>query len=751
MTALRRADLSIATYMALLVGLLIGVFVGVSALAIKQTSDIRAEMEDIVTSGAREELRKAITALGSRVEDSLESLASWDEIRQQVEDPRFYEYWRAHRLPTSGKVAPFISDVALYDAEGRPLGGHPGTDPGNEVIRVDGTAPGSRIVTSGDGGPLIRARAPVTHPYDPSEVLGYVEIETALPASLAAVSGEFRALDLSSLQIPGESLRLDSPDAVVQAATFKTRQPEAMKEVYGVARNALYSTAGLILAFCGVLLLFSRRFVAQPLHTLARQLSDVDGRAPAALEAELPVRELNTINQAVLTYQERLDEVRQDLEVKNRELWDLARRDPLTHVGNRRLFDEEISTSLAAGPGEYLTLVLIDCIHFKAINDTYGHGVGDAVLQELADVIASVVAGEGRVYRVGGDEFAVEIIHEQSGEGQLVAKRCIRAIRNHDFTYLGVQEPIRLSVGVAEVTPGCGVQSSELMRQADVAMYEAKRPGSGGIAVYAADVGTSGEVLVSHPLNNRIYDAIASGGRGLEMYYQPIVNLASNTPVFYEALVRIGDGDDLIMPAQIFPVLENRGMMLEFELVVLRRIRRDLQSGLLPADRGVSINLNGANILHDSVQAALGMLKPYMADHPIILEITETSLIRAMSAAAAHLATLRGKGFVIALDDFGSGYSSLKYLADMPVDIVKFDRALIHSLQDQPGKLGGITAHLAKLMAENGYQLVAEGIEDSGLAEQVRPLHFDFAQGRWFGAPSPLKSYANSGDRPPAP
>jgi EAL domain-containing protein (putative c-di-GMP-specific phosphodiesterase class I) len=222
----------------------------------------------------------------------------------------------------------------------------------------------------------------------------------------------------------------------------------------------------------------------------------------------------------------------------------------------------------------------------------------------------------------------------------------------------------------------------------------------------------------------------------LLLHYQPVYDLASGGISHFEALVRIRDGERLVMPSVILPLVEMRGCECELDHAVLDRLREDLARGAVPAGTAVAFNVSGPGMVDPRLIERILALAAAAPAHPLILEITETSLITRISEATDHLQRLRGTGLRVALDDFGNGYSSLRYLAHMPVDEVKFDRTLVHSLTARD-RQAVLVRDLARLIADAGYRLVAEGIESAEMLEAAKAAGFHKAQGFNLGAPAP--------------
>lgn len=201
--------------------------------------------------------------------------------------------------------------------------------------------------------------------------------------------------------------------------------------------------------------------------------------------------------------------------------------------------------------------------------------------------------------------------------------------------------------------------------------------------------------------------------------------------------MRIRHSGGLISPFDIFSVVEARRLEIEFDLAVIEAVARDLERGFIAPGSGVAINISGPGIVNRGVAERLLKLAAAKPDYRLGLEITETALITQLSHAAANLEQLRDAGFKVSLDDFGSGYSPLRYLSSMPIDVVKFDISLIHSLA-RPDRQAMIVGKLAQLIRDTGYELVAEGIETQELLTIVTELGFSHAQGYFIERPQPL-------------
>jgi diguanylate cyclase (GGDEF)-like protein len=373
-----------------------------------------------------------------------------------------------------------------------------------------------------------------------------------------------------------------------------------------------------------------------------------------------------------------------------------------------------------------LALLLFDCDHFKPINDTYGHQVGDLVLQSIAGAVSEVLRLGDRLYRLGGDEFATLLWGADEETALQIAERCLNSVRKEDFRRLGVEEPVSISIGIAIDEIGQFGDITRLQAHADSAMYQAKRPGNKKIAIYRKGEASGEDVLVASLETNALYRALTEPEM-MEIHFQRMQPLAGGDE-YLEALTRIRHENTLLTPDRFLPVVQSRRLEAEFDLAVIRRVQANIESGAVPLRTGVSINLSAQSLSRPEIIAQLIELTRHAERHPLILEITETTLVPQLAEVTHFLGILRTSGFKIALDDFGSGYSSLRYLADLPVDIIKFDMGLIHQLKNND-RASMVVADFAILMRDAGYDLIAEGVEDEALFQKVRSLGFSHVQG----------------------
>ena len=483
------------------------------------------------------------------------------------------------------------------------------------------------------------------------------------------------------------------------------------------------------------------KLLIKPLRKLSLQIDMMQHDNPV-LDAELAqpmkLEEMENVRRSLHHYQQQLRELHGTLENQNKEFHSQARHDVLTRCFNRRAYEEDwaqLKQSVVSSPRN-IAYLIFDCDRFKTINDTYGHATGDRVLMTIADAVVMALRANDRLYRLGGDEFATLLAQTTPEQAKQVAQRCQMLIEAASFTELGVAEPVSVSIGIAYCPADNNVQIAALPKQADIAMYTAKQPGHNKIAFYNKDTDAAIDTMYASRESSALYQALANPGM-IQMHYQPVTSLVTNQVDYYEALARIKWRDELIMPGAFLPVVSGRRLEAEFDLAVLLQIDQDLASGLLPDGHGVSINLSAQSLPRSEIVSQLMELSRYSETHPLILEITETSLITQMIEAHHYLDLLRAAHFRIAMDDFGTGYSPMRYLVELPVDIIKFDISLIQKLEEDD-RAGRVVADFARMMADAGYDLVAEGVENELVLERVRSLGFGHVQGYLLGHPQPL-------------
>jgi diguanylate cyclase (GGDEF)-like protein/PAS domain S-box-containing protein len=421
------------------------------------------------------------------------------------------------------------------------------------------------------------------------------------------------------------------------------------------------------------------------------------------------------------------------------ELVHQAFHDPLTALANRALFRDRVehALQLSARDERPLAVIFCDLDEFKTINDSLGHGAGDEVLRSVADRLRGCLRPTDTVARLGGDEFGILLeSFDADTEPMNVAGRVADAIAL-PLIAAGRRVKVRASLGVA--VAGAGSDADELLRNADVAMYEAKAAGKGRAARFEPAMHLA--ALRRLELEQELRDALDAGQLVLE--YQPIVATESGIIEGVEALLRWDHPvRGRLSPAEFIPIAEETGLIVEIGRWVVGEACRQAGGwaavGRRPRPFMISINLSVRQLadpeLVPTVRRAIAVTG--LAPRSVILEITESLVVQHTEEVIGRLGALRSLGTRIAIDDFGTGYSSLAYLHQLPIDAIKIDRSF----------LAGTTAAgqpVARSMVDLGRTLglltIAEGVESAAQAELVKELGCDLAQGYYYGRPMPAE------------
>ena len=432
---------------------------------------------------------------------------------------------------------------------------------------------------------------------------------------------------------------------------------------------------------------------------------------------------------------------------------DQALRDPLTGLANRTLFDDRLGHAMQMHRRDQrpVAVLSLDLDDFKLINDSMGHSAGDALLAAVAQRLLGGVRMGDTVARLGGDEFAV-VIEGADEDFHRVARRVAEAF-TAPFEVFGQQVVVRPSVGLAVAPPDDAQLSAEvLLNQADAAMYAAKRLRSGALQTFSSGMELgAGEALHrahgSHGTSARdgaavvrLLGELRQAVERLELVtvYQPKFDLRSQAIVGAEALVRWPHPDrGLLYPEQFLPLVRQHGLMRAVTETVLAQALDDAvtwhrQGAWIP----VSVNLFAASLADVTLPAHIveALARRELPADALILEITEDLLVEDTAGARAVLTTLRGHGIRIALDDFGSGYSALRYLRDLSIDEVKLDGDFIAPILDD-SRAAAIVHAVIDLAHVLGVTTVAEGVENAETAAALRDYGCDVAQGFYYSPP----------------
>jgi diguanylate cyclase (GGDEF)-like protein len=412
-----------------------------------------------------------------------------------------------------------------------------------------------------------------------------------------------------------------------------------------------------------------------------------------------------------------------------------AFRDSLTGLPNRALFLDRLQHALdvAARRGTDLCVLFVDLDRFKAVNDSLGHAAGDDLLRAVAERLSECTRAADTAARFGGDEFAVLL--EDDGNGlapDAVAERIIESMRR-PFPLEGKDVFIGATVGIA-IADGDAHGPDELLRNADLAMYRAKKEGGGRATTFESAMRTA--LLARIELETDLRHAVAGGG--LSIAYQPVVELRTGRTVGVEALARWQHPTQgPIPPLTFIPLAEEIGVIGELGRWVLAEGCRQLAAWreLVP-DLVLNVNLSAQQLRDDGLPAEVECVLRIngLPGEALTLEITESMLLSGDEDAAARLARLKALGLSIAVDDFGTGYSSLSYLQQFPVDALKIDKSFVDTVAASPQD-GALARTIVELGRGMRLETIAEGIESIEQLERLRQLRCELGQGYHFSQP----------------
>lgn len=415
----------------------------------------------------------------------------------------------------------------------------------------------------------------------------------------------------------------------------------------------------------------------------------------------------------------------------------MAHHDNLTSLPNRVLFSQRLNEALRADrdTDKHTAALCLDLDNFKNVNDALGHPVGDELLRAVASRLRGVLRDQDTLARNGGDEFSIVLPGlTHVNEAETAAQRLIDVTRP-PFNVDGHSLSVGLSVGIA-MADNSMTTTDELLRCADMALYEAKRNGRNRFEHFSAEMGEAASKR--RMIETDLREAMTR--RHLKLYYQPITNGQGLEIIGYEALMRWHHPQKgLIMPMDFIPVAEETGLIHSLGAYALFEACREAAGW--PEDQSVAVNLSPLQFKNSSlvsvVEAALQ--DSGLAPHRLEVEITESVLLDNTLVNIRILQKLKALGLRIALDDFGTGYSSLSYLRSFPFDKIKIDKSFINDMKDSREALAIIRA-ITGMSRSLDIQITAEGVESSEQYEQLKSEGCTLFQGYYFGRPQPSET-----------
>ncbi|MDJ0348353.1 EAL domain-containing protein [Cryobacterium sp. PH29-G1] len=420
------------------------------------------------------------------------------------------------------------------------------------------------------------------------------------------------------------------------------------------------------------------------------------------------------------------------------ELEQMAKTDSLTGLANRTLLGERIQEAIrdSTEHGKAPAVLVLDLDSFKAINDTLGHGAGDVVLVEVAKRLRCAVRSGDTVARLGGDEFALVITESTKDEILQIAQRVSEQLQ--DSVDVGAETVWAMSsIGVC--IGESGQPAETLLRDADIAMYQAKAQGRNNVQLFRPDMLDA--IRDRSRIVADLRNAVAGGE--LALHYQPVVELASGTVIGVEALLRWHHPvRGTVLPDSFIHIAEESGLIMEIGRWVLHegiaQIQRWHETAADLTDFVLHINLSAAELLRSDLleDVRITLERHQVAPRRLVLEITETLLMSRGTTEEHVLSGLRDMGVEVQIDDFGTGYSSISYLRSLPADTAKVDRTLIQDIVTDPQQQKFVAAVL-QLISAAGLKAIVEGIENSEQSAQLQAMGCLYGQGYFYGRPLP--------------
>ena len=558
---------------------------------------------------------------------------------------------------------------------------------------------------------------------DSSERLAQV-IDT-LPAMISATARDGALLFVNASQMGFAGLD-----------PAQNREPDAEAVMFG-AENAARNKALDALIFES----------GEALPGFEQEFTNVDGIRRTFATLKVPLRDAAGEVTGVLTSSIDISQ-RKRMEAHLRHL---AHHDQLTNLPNRVLLGERMRALVArARRGNQLfALHLIDLDGFKRINDVLGHSAGDRFLRDIADKLRGAMRESDMIARLGGDEFAIlQANVGESGDAAEFAQRILDVMNGctpvEDQTLLATA-----SIGTV-VHPADGVDAEELLKNADLAMYKAKKDGGNLFCFYNADMQSRAREEATLDADLRT----ALSEQQFLLYYQPQVDLATGSIVGAEALLRWRrPGKGIVAPGAFLARTEENGLIVPINEWVLKEACREARSWQCPGypPLRVSVNLSPVQFQKRTVPLIVARILAESGLDPRLLdlELTESIVMHDIDAVATDLRQLLDLGVHVSIDDFGTGYSSLSYVKRFPVDRIKIDQCFIRNLETDPNDLAIVRA-IVTLARSLNLQVVAEGVETEGQLARVREEGCHEVQGYYFGRPMPAADFLELAGRGPA-
>ncbi len=414
----------------------------------------------------------------------------------------------------------------------------------------------------------------------------------------------------------------------------------------------------------------------------------------------------------------------------------IAYHDSLTNLANRHHFESVLKTAVdnAHHTNVHCAVLLIDLDRFKSINDTYGHSIGDELLKKISDRIKAQCEPHGTAARLGGDEFAVLLKQVESYQSTIDSARELTKCIKEEVEINGVKLTVDSSIGIS-VFPDNGKSANELLKSADIAMYNAKTAGNENVCQYDESMLSDYDQRVQTELDLQV----AIREQQFELNYQPQIRLSNGHVSCVEALIRWNHpGRGLVSPAEFIPIAEEAGMLAELGSWVLDEACRQLSQmhaqGFSDLRMAVNISPQQFNQINFYEGIIDTLTRHNLKLHFLELEVTESIVMKDIDRVVKILQKLRASNIKIAVDDFGTGYSSLQYLQDLPLDILKIDKVFIDTMSEtDPTK--SVANSVVQLGRAFDLETIAEGVETEEQLTELIGLGVEYIQGYYYSKP----------------
>jgi diguanylate cyclase (GGDEF)-like protein len=652
---------------------------------------------------------------GAVVRDNLEHWAArWAQELNELGAPFYLNDAGVAMLDVERFVAkyPEIERVTWYDSDGRAL------------LSLDGDGKTATAVTALDPATTAKlaARAGVTPPY--------LLTQNVSPGQRYRLSGPIWAETFADDA-------LFSADPAAAATTVRLLGFVGVDLDFSSYESALWPrlavASGILLVLLGMSWAMGRWFLKTalaPLSELEHSLAQLAAEEQAVRFPSSPYTELRAMVTA-------LEDTTRALQKREHRLLHLANHDQLTGLANRHRFVVELNTELArcANEGARSALFFVDLDQFKYINESCGHAAGDHLLQLAAQQLRYAVRAEDFIARFGGDEFVVLVRDVSRNEARAAAVKVVELMRGLKHVEREQVFHLQCSIGVA-LLHGNRASSHEVIAQADIACQSAKARGRNRVELYSPAGKQSEQITKDVVTMNRLRDALETDR--LELVYQPLLHIKTGVVSHYETLLRLPTEDGVLTPVSFLPAAFRFGLMADIDRWVLRRVVRALAE-LTPSLPGLRLSTNLSGFAFDD-EGLAAYLRDLLREHDVagdrlVLEITEQLAVRFAANTDRQIAMLRNLGCQLAIDDFGSGYSSFNYLKRLPVDYLKMDGSFIKSLpRDRVDQ--AMVRMVGEVARAAGIQTVAEYVTSAATLELLAKYGIDYAQGYYIGKPT---------------